>query len=265
LRLLVLGTSSSAGVGHREPEAVAWPWLVGQELSDAIGEPVEVEHLRIVPVGPRPVPMAMEKVDSFEPDVVVFSFGAVLCAVATVSDRVRQLFGARAYNLFRKAEQKFDAVTGNTAVRPKRIARWARWLARHTIGVATVASYEEVTRVEREILQELARREGILVVVACEPDLPSAVVRDNPDGNRILGRLRAEMEAEGRSHHFLIADYTSRFDIPDRDELYLSDAMHKSVRGHRAQADVVLETLLRAPSPYARTNTKVTKDTKVRS
>jgi hypothetical protein len=195
----------------------------------------------------------MEKVDSFEPDVVVFSFGAVLCAVATVSDRVRQLFGTRMYNLFRKAETRFDAVTGNTAVRPKRVARVARWIGRHTIGVATVASYEEGIRVEREIMQELARREGIVVVVACEPDLPSAVVRDNPDGNKILWRLRAEMEAEGRSHHFLLADYTPRFDIPDRDEMYLDDALHKSVRGHRAQADVVLETLLRAPSPLALT------------
>jgi hypothetical protein len=212
---------------------------------------VEVEHLRIVPVGPRPVPMAMEKVDSFEPDVVVFSFGAVLCAVATVSDRVRQVFGHRVYSIFRKAEMRFDAVTGNTAVRPTRVARLARWVGRRTIGVATVASYEEVIRVEREIMQELARREGILVVVACEPDLPSAVVRDNPDGNGILARLRGEMEAEGRSHHFLIADYTPRFDIPDRDDLYLDDAMHKSVRGHRAQADVVLATLLREPSPLA--------------
>lgn len=246
MRLLVLGTSSSAGVGHAEPEAVAWPWLVGRELSEATGEPVEVEHLRIVPVGPRPVPMAMEKVDSFEPDVVVFSFGAVLCAVATVSDRVRQVFGHRVYSWFRKAEMRFDAVTGNTAVRPTRVARVARWVGRRTIGVATVASYEEVIRVEREIMQELARREGIVVVVACEPDLPSAVVRDNPEGNKILGRLRVEMEAEGRSHHFLIADYTPRFDIPDRDDLYLSDAMHKSVRGHRAQADVVLGVLVKA-------------------
>jgi hypothetical protein len=231
---------------------VAWPWLVGRELSEAIGEPVEVEHLRIVPAGPRPVPMAMAKVDSFEPDVVVFSFGAVLCAVATVSDRVRQVFGHRAYSIFRRAEMRFDAVTGNTAVKPTRIARWARWVGRRTIGVATVASYEEVTRVEREIMQELARREGILVVVACEPDLPSAVVRDNPEGNKILRRLRAEMEAEGRSHHFLIADYTPRFDVPDRDDLYLEDAMHKSVRGHRAQADVVLGVLVRSQVSGAR-------------
>jgi hypothetical protein len=57
------------------------------------------------------------------------------------------------------------------------------------------------------------------------------------------------MEAEGRSHHFVIADYTSRFDVPDRDDLYLSDAMHKSVRGHRAQADVVLDVLVRALEP----------------
>lgn len=251
MRVLVLGTSSSAGVGHADPDAVAWPWLVGAGLSLATGEPVEVQHLRLVPVGPRPVPLAMERVDSFHPDVVVFSFGAVLCAVATVSDRVRQIFGARVYDLFRRAEVRFDAVTGNTAVRPRRVARMARWAGRHTIGVATVASYDEVARVQREILHELSRREGLVVVVACEPDLPSAVVRDNPDGNRILARLRAELEAVGAAHHFLIADYTPLFDVPHRDDFYLDDAMHKSVSGHRAQADVVLGTLLSAPSPLA--------------
>ncbi len=251
MRLLVLGSSSSAGVGHADPQAVAWPWLAGQDISEAIGRPVTVEHLRIVPVGPRPVPMAMQKVDAFEPDVVVFSFGAVLCAVATVSDRIRQVLGHRAYSWFRRAELQFDAVTGNTAVKPRRIARLARAVGRRTIGVATVASYQEVAGIHAEILHQLSRREGVVVVVACEPDLPSAVVRDNPDANRILGRLRLEIEAVGRNHHFLIADYSEKFDVADRDEMYLADAMHKSVRGHRAQADVVAATLLRAPSPFA--------------
>jgi hypothetical protein len=251
VRLLVLGSSSSAGVGHADPQAVAWPWLAGRALEEALGRPVEVAHLRIVPVGPRPVPMAMQKVDAFEPDVVVFSFGAVLCAVASVSDRIRQVFGHRAYSWFRKAELRFDSVTGNTAVKPRRIARVARWMGRHTIGVATVATYDEVSGVQAEILHQLSRREGLVVVVACEPDLPSAVVRDNPQANAILNRLRKQIEGIGRDHHFLIADYAPRFDIPDRDDMYLVDAMHKSVRGHRAQADVVAATLLSAPSPFA--------------
>jgi hypothetical protein len=38
-------------------------------------------------------------------------------------------------------------------------------------------------------------------------------------------------------------DCTARFDVPDRDALYLSDAVHKSVAGHRIQADVFLEAM----------------------
>ena len=252
MRLLVLGSSSSAGVGHAHPEAVGWPWLTAQDIGHALGEPVEIEHLRVVPVGPRAVPMAMQKVDAFEPEVVVFSFGAFLCCVATVSDRVRQVFGHRVYSVFRKAEVRFDSVTGNTAMKPRRVAHWARWIGRHTIGVATVATYEEVSGVAAEMLHRLSQREGLVVVVACEPNLPTAVVRDNPDGNRILTRLRLEMEAVGREHRFLIADYTSRFAVPDRDKFYMDDAVHKSVAGHRAQADTIVETILTAPSPYAR-------------
>ena len=51
------------------------------------------------------------------------------------------------------------------------------------------------------------------------------------------------MQAVAKEHRFPYVDCTARFDVPDRDDLYLSDAVHKSVAGHRIQADVFLEAM----------------------
>ena len=251
MRLLILGTSSTSGWGLSDPRK-AWPWLAEAELPAILGEPVEMEHVRVFPVGPRAVPMAMEAVERFMPDTVVFSFGAYPCAVATVSEKLRQRLGPRAYGWFRKAERKFDSVLGSTAQKPRRLNSWARRVARRTIGAAPLASFEEVTGIQTEILQALSKLEHAVVVVYAEPYITKWASQGDPKANEVLDRDREMMHALARRHHFLIAECKREFlDAPDPDAMFLSDALHKSELGHRVQADCLYRALAAAPSPFA--------------
>lgn len=251
MRLLVLGTSSTSGWGLPDPRK-AWPWLAEAELPAILGEPVEMEHVRVFPIGPRAVPMAMEAVERFKPDTVVFSFGAYPCAVSTVSEKLRQRLGPRAYGWFRRAEKKFDAVLGSTAQRPRRVNSWVRWVARRTIGAAPMASFEEVTGIQTEILQGLSKLEHAVVVVYAEPYITKWASQGDPKANEVLDRDREMMHALARKHHFLIAECKQEFlGAPDPDAMFLSDALHKSELGHRVQADCLYRALAASPSPFA--------------
>lgn len=217
-----------------------------------LGELVEMEHVRVFPTGPKAVPMAMAAVERFQPDTVVFSFGAYPCAVATVSEKIRQKLGPRAYRWFRRAEIRFDSATRSSAQQPRRVNRWLRWAGRHTIGVAPMASFEEVTGIQSEILQGLSKLEHALVVVYCEPYITKWASQGDPGANFVLERDRELMHGIARKHHFLIAECKREFlDAPDPDALFLSDALHKSELGHRIQADCLYRALAQEPSPYA--------------
>ncbi len=251
MRLLVLGTSSTSGLGLPDTKK-AWPWLAEAELPARLGEPVEMEHIRVFPTGPKAVPMAMAAVERFHPDTVVFSFGAYPCAVATVSEKIRQKLGPRAYSWFRRAEKRFDSVLGSTAQKPRRLNSWLRWVGRHTIGAAPMASFEEVTGIQTEILQGLSKLEHALVVVYCEPYITKWASQGDANANFILEQDRDLMHGLARKHHFLIAECKQEFlSAPDPDALFLSDALHKSETGHRIQADCFYRALGTAPSPYA--------------
>ncbi len=251
VRLLVLGTSSTSGWGLADTNR-AWPWLAEAELPDLLGEPVEMEHVRVFPTGPKAVPMAMAAVERFQPDTVVFSFGAYPCAVRTVSEKIRQTLGPRAYGWFRRAEKRFDRVLGSSAQKPRRVNTWLRWVGRHTIGAAPMASFEEVTGIQSEILQGLSKLEHALVIVYAEPYITKWASQGDPSANFVLDRDRELIHSIARKHHFLIAECKQEYlTAPDPDALFLSDALHKSELGHRIQADCLYRTLACEPSPYA--------------
>ena len=217
-----------------------------------LDEPVEMEHIRVFPTGPRAVPMAMAAVERFQPDTVVFSFGAYPCAVTSVSERIRQRLGPRAYSWFRRAERRFDRVLGSTAQKPRRLNTWLRWLGRRTIGASPMASYEEVTGIQSEILLGLSKLEHAVVVVYCEPYITKWASQGDSNANFVLEQDRELMHGLARKHHFLIAECKAEFlAAPDPDGLFLSDALHKSERGHRIQADCFYRALASEPSPYA--------------
>jgi hypothetical protein len=241
LRICVLGTSSSAGSGL--PREVAWPWLGAAELGLERAGLIEMEHVTLFPVGARAVSFAMAKVEELDPDLVVFAFGSYPCAIATVGQRIKRRYGERAFKAYHRLELKLAARPGNTVANPTRMNRWGRWLVRRVIGAETINSLDDVSGILSDALHQLSRREGTHVLVFSEPDWPKALERDSKDANNILRGLRDRMQAVAKEHRFPYVDCTARFDVPDRDALYLSDAVHKSVAGHRIQADVFLEAM----------------------
>lgn len=243
MRILVLGTSSSAGTGLADASR-AWPYLVRDELAAARREPVEAEHVIVFPVGDRAVSRAMAAVDRVQPDLLIYSYGAYPCAVATVGARVRRKYGARVHGYFRRIELAFEKWTASPTGSEARINRWGRWLARRVIGADPIATYEEVRDIHVELLRTLSRREGLDVIVFGEPSMGRAIARDNPGANPMLARMRDEVNATARAHHFLVADCTATFDAhPDRDRLFHSDGVHKTVLGHELQAAAVSAAL----------------------
>jgi hypothetical protein len=251
VRLLVLGSSSSVGSGLARRD-LAWPWLVARELPGSIDEPVDLAHEVIFPVGPAAVPRAKAAVERFHPDVVIYAYGAYPCAVETVALRVKQLLGERAFRMFRRAERRFDSTVGGSAAKRRRSGRWVRWLARRTIGVAPLTTFEELSGIQLEIVHWLSRFEGMVVIVSCEPDLPAGPDEVNTRANIILARDRDLVNGVAIGHHFLISDCRPGFAaVPDRDRLFQADAVHKTEAGHAIQAQSFLQTLLSAPSPYA--------------
>ncbi|MEO8541572.1 MAG: hypothetical protein ABI577_17655 [bacterium] len=253
MRLLILGTSSTSGQGLPDTSK-AWPWLAEAELPAMLGEPVELEHIRLFPIGPKAVPMAKAAIERANADVIVFSFGAYPCAVATVSAKLGKRFGPKAQRWFRTAETKFDERTGSTTLKPRRMNNWVRAFGRKVIGIAPLASFEEVTGIQKEIVQALSQLEHTVVAVYCEPFITRGASWGSPGANDVLERDRELISGLARRHHFLIADCRPEyFAAPNIDDLFLKDALHKSEAGHRLQADAFYRCLAAADSPYAKT------------
>lgn len=251
MRMLVIGSSASAGHGN-DDVTQAWPWLAAARLEEAIGESVEVKRVAIYHTGPKAVGAATKAVEANKPDLVVFNYGSVICAVRTVANRVRNRFGARAYSYFRRAESRFESGPAGQLKQASRANHWARWLARHIIGTEANASFEEASGIQVKIIHGLARFEDTVVVVFSDPNLPRSVVRENKGADEIFTRLRARNEDAARQHRFLVANANPLYNAhPDRDSLYQPDLIHRTVEGHAIQAQVLLETLLNPPSPYA--------------
>ncbi|MGE3422426.1 MAG: hypothetical protein AB7N24_10300 [Dehalococcoidia bacterium] len=250
MRMLVIGSSDTSGITLANP-GDAWPNLVGGQLSAAIGEEVEVENLPLVPSGPKALPRVEKALEKHDPDLVVFSFGGYHFLVGTVGNRVRRRYGDRAYKFFRKLEVRFESKTENKAGGSARLNRAGRWLARHVIGAEPLSTREEVTSVELEVMRTLSQRENLTVVILYAPPLAESLSRENHNANAILDDHREEMNAHGRSFHFLIADCVPGFEAA-RADLRHSDGVHKGPAGHRIQAASIMKALLEAPSPYAR-------------
>lgn len=250
MRVCVLGSSASAGQGI-DDLSQAWPWLVGARLSQELGEPVDVTHHRIFAYGPKAVDMAVRAIDDSRADLIIYV--CFSSAVRTVANRVRRRFGNRAYRIFRRAEDRFEAGPAGGAKRASRANRAARWLARTVIGTDPHAPLESALEGQAAVVHALARYEQATVLVYFAPKIPRALARANKGADAYFEAIRSVVEPAATQHHFLVADGNDAYDAyPDRDNaLYAEDLLHRTVAGHRVEADVVLAVLLAPPSPYA--------------
>jgi hypothetical protein len=250
MKLLVIGSSDTGGSTLPDPSQ-AWPFLVAAEIEPIIGEPLDVTDLPLVPAGPKAVPRVEAALAKAEPDIVVFAFGGYHFLVGTVGLRVRRRYGERAYRLFRRLELRFEGMTADAHGGRARLNRAGRRLARIVIGAEPLATEEEVTSIELEIMRQLSQREGTIVVIMYAPPLADGVDRENKGANRRLAVHRDFMNAAARRHHFLIADCIPGFAAAATSPLRHSDGVHKNAAGHRIQADAIMAALLSEPSPLA--------------
>lgn len=239
MRICVLSNSSSSGLGLRDP-AAAWPRLLAAELG-AEGDRCEVREVAFFPRGTKAVDFAMTRVLEDEPELLIVSVGSFICAVGTVSERVRQRWGDRAQRLFLRLERTFDSNTREHGRFVERLNGAGRWLTRRVIGTATLGTVEEVTETFTRLLDLVAQREQLRVIVFPDPYWPGAVVKENPGANRAFEQLRAAVRAAAERHRFDWVDVEPEFSqVPDRDAYYQIDHTHKSVAGHRAIAGRLL-------------------------
>jgi lysophospholipase L1-like esterase len=251
MRLCVLGTSSSSGLGLPNPSQ-AWPWLAAAELASTLGEEVAVHHAVFMPYGSRAVDYALSKVDASDPDVVVVSLGSYPCAIGTVAERVRRRYGKRAHRLYRRLEQRFEGATANRGTARGQLNRMARKVVRRVIGTETLAGVDEVVGVYNELLHRLAQREGLHVLVLVAPHWPAEVVKENPGADRIFADVRRRVRPVVDEHRYLWTDSQPAYDAaPNRRALYQTDEAHKSEAGHRIQAEEVVKALVGPGGPYA--------------
>ena len=244
MRVMILGHSASAGEGLPAKE-FAWPWLTAAAFEQATGEPIELSHVSVIAIGPKAVPFALSRVDEAAPDLVIFSMGSYLAAVGTVGERVKQRFGPRMYGWFRKTEHALDTRTRTGGPAARRTNRIGRTIARKLIGTAGYTTAEALTGVYEDLLRGLSQREGIHVVVFCEPYWPPQTVRENPRAQERFTHIRQRIRTLADRHHFLWADSEATYArVPDRTVFYFPDGVHKNLAGHEAQRDALLPVLL---------------------
>jgi len=246
VRICIIGNSASAGAGLPD-STLAWPWEAAREVERATGQEFPLTHVSLLPIGSRFAEIALKKGQDAEPDIVVVVIGSFACAIATVSEQVRHRWGARAHGRFVRMEARFHRATRSTdAVAPGRLNRFGRRLARRVIGTRSLVTVEESAANFSEVLRRFAQLEGPQVVVLCEPSWPGWVDRENKGSRDRYFDLVSRVKATADSLSIPWFDCDAPFDnSPDRDALYAADGIHKTVEGHRVQAGVLSQGLLR--------------------
>lgn len=243
MKVVVLGNSATAGDGL-EDRSLAWPFVSGRVLQQALGVPLEIDNVTVFAKGPRAAGYALSKVEAANPDIVIVSLGAYLCSVRVVAEQVRHLFGDRAARQYLRLERRFDRKTATGSAAGMKANRAARSLIHRIIGARPTATVDEVVAVWEEVLHRLARIEGTQTIVFTDPRWPAQVAAANKGAQSAQDELFRRVKLIADSHRFPWSAAEDAFALaPDRDALYLHDGVHKSIEGHRVQAQALLEVL----------------------
>jgi len=246
VRILVLGNSDTLG-SALAPGEQPWPEIVRGRLAAWAGAEVQLEHRTLAPYGPRAVDHALKCVAETDPDLVVIILAGYTAVVGYVHLRVRQRFGARAERWYVRLERGFDRNTRRDG-RETAVNNWSRRLVRKLLGTATYASLDEVASVYCDVLRRLSQREGVQVLVAGDARFGEARRALNPGLLTGLQQLHAAVRPVVAEHRFLFVDGEDGISgAPEREALFLPDAMHLNAAGHMAFASTVFD-FLRGPS-----------------
>ncbi len=239
MKLLVLGNSDSEGAGLAEASR-AWPWLAAAALECP---PADVTHRRYFAMAASALEFLERQLARTSPDVVVVSATLYAFSMKTVANRIEHLLGRRARLWAEARFNDFDRRTGQAPgrrVRP-RLNTAAHWLARHTIGTASEATWQQVLEAYVAMVERLAREEAAQVLVIGSLPFTARIERDNrraASAQRQFNRRLGEA-CERRRVGWIDPEFLR---VPGVDTLY-NDALHLGEEGHRLVAAEVLRRL----------------------
>lgn len=236
VNLLVLGDSNT----HDLPNgAVPWPELVRQGLEAKLAEAVELRSSRLWVVGPEAADIAERRVAASRPDVAIVTIGTYAFTAKLVHLRVRNLFGERMAERYRKAEQRFERSTGgNGASRPRRkLNTMVRTVAHRVIGTASYASREDVAAGYAAVFAALARHEDLHVIALTYPG--ASIYTQSKEARRERAKFLPAVRAVAEKHHFGWVEGADVFAAGSRPGDLHTDGLHYGAEGQRIFASAI--------------------------
>lgn len=242
MKLLVLGTSGSAGVGLAEPEREAWPQLVKAALAPRFG-PVELVHRRYFVTSPGALDYLDRQLEAEQADWLMLQTTAYPLTLRTVAYKISHRVSPRAGRVAERCFNRFDAATRHRGSTLRNLNSASHWLAGHAIGRDTQGRFEPLIERYRQTIDRIARyeaaRSGIMGAGVPRP----RVVQDNPACLPMIQKMNAELRAQAATRRIPWVDHDAvTADIVDHDWTFC-DIVHKNALWHRRIAAAVLSTL----------------------
>ena len=245
VRVLVLGTSGSSGLGLREKDT-AWPLRLAERTEHFLG-PIELVNRIYSPNGPGALAFADRLLREHRPEIVITSSASYPFLVADVSHSVRNRFGERAEALFDGAERGFRRVAGASGPAGRASEAIAKRAARRVLGTAGLLSEELATDIWLSTFDRLAREETA-AIFTLEPTEPTArFVEEYPTSLATHRRFSTRLKERGAKHHFTWIDVEPAFcALPGgRETCFDDDWVHKNPLGQTTTLESVVAALER--------------------
>ena len=225
-RLLVLGTSGSAGSTLSNPEH-AWPYLVHAGLTERCG-PIELVNLRFATETDGALAYLDRKLREFPAEWVVLLTTGYPITARTVPYRINRWLGRERMLKTEGYAHRFDRATGRGSPLLRPVNRSVHWLARRVIGTATLARYESIVGSYAQAITRLSRLESALVTIIGAGLPRSPIARGNPAAIGDVARFNAELSEAARRHRMAWVDHDAPGTVPgpEHDSLFV-DLAHK--------------------------------------
>ncbi|MGH2632249.1 MAG: hypothetical protein ACRDG3_02460 [Tepidiformaceae bacterium] len=242
MKLLVLGSSGSAGSGLADPEREAWPQLVLAALEPRFG-PVELVHRRYFVTAPGALEYLDQQLEAHQADWVMLQTTAYPLTLRTVAYKISHTVSPGAGKFAERQFNRFDAATRRRGRALRAVNHASHWLAGHAIGRDTQGRYEEVIERYSRTIDRIARYEAARSGVMSAGVPRRAVVDDNPSCVAMIHKMNAQLSAQAARRRIPWVDHDAvTADIADHDSTFC-DIVHKGALWHRRIADAVLEVL----------------------
>lgn len=236
--MLVLSNSDTTG---QMVAGTTWTARTAAAIGEASGEIPSVHEVPFAPVGGGAAAYAAKKLMGADPDIAIVPIGTYAFSIGFVSKRIERLFGRRAADWYRRREYRFDTATRDGGAARRGLNHLARRVARRAVGVAPLATVDEVIATYLAVFGTLAAMEQALVVAVIYPNVGGEKVRRD----RALCAMRLKAEAERLHFGWVDAEDAMTQLLPGEDGT-TPDGIHMSEAGHRELGRAVALAVLPA-------------------